>query len=67
MLWGIVVLAVLMVAFGRWGRRRAADLVSPVLSADDQAKQLRVYRRAALTLQVVGVFLLGFAIVGIVH
>ena len=66
MLWVIAVLAVSMIAMGRWGWRGAANLVSPVLGSEERAKQERVYRRGAFTLLLVGVALLVFAIVGLV-
>jgi hypothetical protein len=67
MLWGTALFAVLMIVMGRWGWRAAATLVSPVLGPDERAKQERVYRRGAVTLLILGLALLGFAIVGLAN
>lgn len=50
-------------AIGRWGRRNAAELVSPSVSAYGRAKQERSLRRGAWSLTIFGTFV---AVLGVV-
>jgi hypothetical protein len=51
----VVLLAVMMFGIGQWGRKGAASLVPPSLSADEREKRARVYKRGAVILQLTAV------------
>lgn len=45
---GMVVVAVLLVLLGGWGRRNAARLVPEAISPEDRVRQERVLRRGSV-------------------
>lgn len=66
MIWILPILAVVLFVLGSWGRGAAAELVPPFLSEAERSKRERVYRRGAVTLQLVAVLFFAVALAAVV-
>lgn len=65
MIYFTAVLSVGLFVIGRWGSRRARELVPSTLPPQARRRMERSMRRGAWVLQTVGLLLFGFSAVGI--
>lgn len=63
----LVLAAVGMLAFGRWGQRQATALASTTTSAERRARKERQVRRGGIAWQVAAIVVLVGAIVRAMH
>lgn len=63
----LLVVAVLMFAFGRWGQRNAAGLLPADVAGERRLRKQRQLHRGGIAWQVVGVLFAMGSIVGIVN